>query len=117
MHPFELPAYLKWCLRCLLAAIHTRREGSTAQEVWRHTGVCVVGNGGGEADAGGAAAGGAHGEGRQRHHSAQQLALGHARVPHQQAVDVPAQMRPIRQIALPAQTHTRSAGCWCARLC
>ena len=74
------------------------------------TGVGIVGDGGCEADARGAAAGGGDGQRRQVHDGAQQLALGHSRVAHQQTVDVPTQMRPIRQVSLPAASFLSFTG-------
>lgn len=74
------------------------------------TGVGVVGDGGCEADARGPAAGGGDGQRRQVHDRAQQLALGHSRVAHQQTVNVPTQMRPIRQVSLPAASFLSFTG-------
>lgn len=70
-----------------------------------HTRLGVMCDGGGEADTGGAAASGGDGQRRQVHDRAQQLALGHARVAHQQAVYVPTQVRAVGQVALPRRSR------------
>ena len=94
--------------RVMAAAVRAWRQGlvrglrGKRARARARTGVGVVRDGGGEADAGGAAAGGGDGQRRDGHDRAQQLRLGHARVAHHQAVDVAAQVRAVRQVALPA---------------
>lgn len=71
--------------------------------------VCIMGDGSRQTDPGGSPPGGGHSERRHIHDGAQQLRLCNARVSHHEAVDVPTEMRPVRQVALPAHCTMHQA--------
>ena len=71
--------------------------------------VCIMGDCSRQTDPGGSPPGGGHCEWRHIHDGAQQLRLCDARVSHHEAVDVSAEMRPVRQVALPAQCMMHQA--------